>query len=134
MIYQIQDIKSIRYSAVDIRELTVSEIRQCSKLPLLVLRKSKRRLLDQSSPLHQNNVMGISLSLTKYCVLRITTKLLRLEKFSEIKAFLTTSLSNSDLFAVIEELLSFRLAVGDLGARLLLNRSFGSIFTFCFPV
>ena len=30
LIYQLQDIKSIGYSAVDIRELTVSEIRQCN--------------------------------------------------------------------------------------------------------
>lgn len=28
--YEIQDIKSIRYSAVDIRKSTVSEIRQCN--------------------------------------------------------------------------------------------------------
>ena len=30
LIYQIQDIKSIGHSAADIRELTVSEIRQCN--------------------------------------------------------------------------------------------------------
>ena len=43
LINQIQGIKSIGYSAVDIRELTVSEVRQLSRFA--VLRKSRRRLL-----------------------------------------------------------------------------------------
>ena len=48
LIYQIQDIKSIEYSAVDIKELTVSAWKFASvtlKLCSLVLRKSRGRLL-----------------------------------------------------------------------------------------
>ena len=47
LIYQIQDIKSIGYSAVNIREFSVSRkfTSVTLKLCLLVLRKSRKRLL-----------------------------------------------------------------------------------------
>ena len=44
LIYKTQDIKSIGYSAVDIRELTVSEIRQCNfKVMLASAEKIKEK-------------------------------------------------------------------------------------------
>ena len=41
LIYQTQDIKSIWYSAVDIRELTVSEIRQCNFKVMFAVRENQ---------------------------------------------------------------------------------------------
>ena len=58
---QIQDMKSIGYSAVDVSELTLSEIRQCNcKVLFASAEKVKEKtfrqmLIDQSSLLHHNS-------------------------------------------------------------------------------
>ena len=58
---QTQDLKSIGYSAVDVSELTLSEIRQCNcKVMFASAEKVKKKtfrqmLIDQSSPLHHNS-------------------------------------------------------------------------------
>ena len=57
---QILDMKSIGYSAVDSREMTISEIRKCNfKLLYLTAEKFKEKafremLIDPNSPLNQN--------------------------------------------------------------------------------
>ena len=75
LIYQIQDIKSIGYSAVDIRELTVSEVRQCNFKVITVCssEKIKKKTLRIIIPHRYIKifVMDVSLSLLEFRVLRI---------------------------------------------------------------
>ena len=104
LIYQTQDINSIWYSAVDIRELTVSEIHQCNfKVMLASERKSRRRLSGLEFTATSKNfavVVDVSLLLIEFCVLRITR--IRPGKVFGNQGLPRTSLSNSDLFAVVE--------------------------------
>lgn len=75
LIYQIQGIKSIGYSAVDIRELTVSEVRQCNFKVITVCssEKIKKKTLRIIIPHRYIKifVMDVSLSLLEFRVLRI---------------------------------------------------------------
>ena len=103
LIYQIQDIKSIGYSTIDImiRELTVSEIRQCNfKVAFAIM--LRRHYQTQSKYL-------CCCSGRFVCVLRITR--ITPEKVLRNQGLPRTSLLNSDLFAVVEQyfcLASFR--------------------------